>query len=195
MYDYLEGRLERRGPARIVVDVGGVGYDLAVPVGLDFGPMGQKRRVYAHLVVRDDAHLLFGFPDARTRTWFRALLDVRGIGPALALGILSGLTVERLFQAILADDIAPLVALRGVGRKTAEQILLDLRGKVAQLASSTEVASPAAAGERSSAMLDAVQALVSIGYKEKEALRSVETAAAEVGRDDLEALVRAALSG
>ena len=194
MYDYLEGRLERRGPARVVVDVHGIGYDLAVPVGLDFGPPGRERRVYTHLVVRDDAHLLFGFPDAPTRAWFRALLEVRGIGPALALGILSGLSVERLFQAIVADDVAPLVALRGVGRKTAEQILLDLRGKAAQLAASTELAAPVD-GERTSAMLDAVQALVSIGYKEKEAVRSVEEAASDVGRDDLEALVRAALSG
>ena len=194
MYDYLEGRLERRGPARVVVDVGGVGYDVAVPVGLDFGPPGRTRRVYTHLVVRDDAHLLYGFPDARTRAWFRALLDVRGIGPALALGILSGLSVERLFKAILEHDLSPLVALRGVGRKTAEQILLDLRGKAPQLAASTAVEAPVD-GERTSAMLDAVQALVSIGYKEKEAAQSVEAAAEEVGRDDLEALVRTALSG
>jgi len=194
LYDYLEGRLERRGPARIVVDVGGIGYDLSVPVGLDFGPAGRPRRVFAHLVVREDAHLLYGFPDADTRAWFRALLDVRGVGPALALGILSGLSTDRLFRALTENDPAPLMALRGVGRKTAEQILLDLRGKAPQLAAATALL-PAAAGERTSAMLDAVQALVSIGYREKEALQSVENAAKEVGREDLEALVRTALSG
>ncbi len=194
MYDYLEGRLERRGPARIVAQVAGVGYDLAVPVGLDFGPSGREGRVYTHLVVREDAHLLFGFPDVPTRAWFRGLLNVRGVGPTLALGILSGISIDKLFRAILDQDTRPLTAVRGVGKKTAEQILLDLRGKAEDLAAESG-ARQRAEGEHSPAMRDAVAALVSIGYKEKEAARGVEAAALEVGRDNLEALVRAALSG
>ena len=194
MYDYLEGRLERRGPARLVVDVGGVGYDVAVPVGLDFGGDGAQRRVWTHLVVRDDAHELFGFPDADTRTWFRALLGVRGVGPALALGVLSSLSTEKLLAALLADDPLPLLGFMGVGRKTAEQILLDLRDKAPRLAPTVERAPATHAAERSAAMLDAVGALMSIGYKEKEAWKAVDAAAKEVDKGDLEALVRTALS-
>lgn len=190
MYDYLQGQLVRREPARIVVEVAGVGYDVAVAVGSEFPETDSQVRVWTHLVVREDAQKLFGFPDPDARTWFRSLLAVRGIGPALALGILSGLSTDRLMQALLDKDPAPLVAIRGVGRKTAEQILLDLRDRAPQTAG----ASPAAASsDRSRAMLDAVQALVSIGYKEKEAHRSVEHAASRVDRDDLEALVRTAL--
>ena len=190
MYDYLKGRIDRRGPARIVVDVGGVGYDVAVPVGAEFASLDVDVRVWTHLVVRDDAHILYGFPDPDSRAWFRGLLAVRGVGPALALGILSGLPTDRLLAALLESDPAPLVAIKGVGRKTAEQILLDLRDRAPRLA----VEAPAAIGaQRSTAMLDAVQALVSIGYKEKEAHKSVETAARQVDRDDLEALVRTAL--
>ncbi len=192
MYDYLEGRLERRGPARVVVDVGGVGYDVAVPVGAHF-KHGETNRVWTHLVVRDDAHLLYGFPDLQTREWFRALLVVRGVGPALALGILSGLSTASLLDAILENDSRSLVAIRGVGRKTAEQILLDLRDKAPRLgAEIAGVIVPQPSG-RSAAMADAVQALTSIGYTEKEAQRSVEGAARHVDRNDLELLVRAAL--
>ena len=193
MYEYLEGRLERRGPARVVVDVGGVGYDLAVPVGAVFDDTPPVR-VWTHLVVREDAQDLYGFPDARMRDGFRSLLAVRGVGPAVALGILSGLTVDRLLEAILGDDPEPLVAVRGVGRKTAQQILLDLRDKAPRLAAEAQ---PTRADEPagSRAMLDAVSALVSIGYKEREAKKSVAAAAEHVDPDDLEALVRTALKG
>lgn len=194
MYDHLEGRLERRGPAGVVVAVNGVGYEVAVPVGMDLGASGDAVRVYVHLVVRDDAHQLYGFPDRDARSWFRALLGVRGVGPALALGILSALTPERLLAALVEDDPSRLVAVKGVGRKTAEQILLDLRDKAPRLATEVELV-PVAGPRRSVAVLDAVQALVSIGYKEKEAARCVEAAAKEVGEDDLEALVRTAISG
>lgn len=190
MYDYLQGQLVRREPARIVVEVSGVGYDVAVAVGADFPPTDSQVRVWTHLVVREDVQQLYGFPDPDARAWFRSLLAVRGVGPALALGILSGLSTDHLMQALLEKDPAPLVAIRGVGRKTAEQILLDLRDRAPLTASASPAAIPS---DRSRAMLDAVQALVSIGYKEREAHRSVEHAASHVDRDDLEALVRTAL--
>jgi Holliday junction DNA helicase RuvA len=196
VYDHLEGRVERRGPAKLVVCVGGVGYEVAVPVGMDFGPDGAKepRRVYVHLVVREDAHQLYGFPDRDACAWFRGLLGVRGVGPALALGILSALAPARLLAAIVENDPLPLVGVKGGGRKTAEQILLDLRDKAPRLAAEVELV-PVAGPRRSAAVLDAVQALVSIGYREKEAEKSVAAAAQEVGEDDLETLVRTAISG
>lgn len=197
MYEYLQGRLVNRGPARVVVDVGGIGYELAVPVGADLGAVGEDVCVWTHLVVREDAHTLYGFPDTRAREWFRVLLGVRGVGPGLALGILSGLPAEAFLQALVDNDPKPLVAIRGVGRKTAEQILLDLRDKAPRLAAGADH-SPAELvpqAPRSRVAEDAVSALVSIGYKEKEAERSVAAAAKSVDPNDLEALVRAALQG
>ena len=193
MYDYLEGRVARSGPARLVLDVAGVGYDLAVPLGAAFETDGENKvRVWTHFVVREDAHSLYGFPDRSTREWFRLLLGVRGVGPGVALGLLSGLTVERLSEAIRHEDARLLVAIKGVGKKTAEQILLDLRDKVPH-AIAEDVLTPRPR-RLPAALTDAVAALTSIGYSEKQAWRSVEHAAKSIeDPDDLELLVRAAL--
>jgi Holliday junction DNA helicase RuvA len=199
LYDYLEGRVSARKPAGLVLDVGGVGYDLAVPPGSAFAESAPLR-VWTHLIVREDAHLLYGFPNAAMRDLFRTLLSVRGVGPAVALGIVSGLPREELVATILAEDIAPLVRLRGVGKKTAEQILLDLRDKATLLAAELPAderrgLSRPAASEEERRVEDAVGALVSIGYPEKEARRQVRKAALEVDATDLELLVRTALMG
>jgi Holliday junction DNA helicase RuvA len=196
VYEYHDGRLAQQGPTRVVIEVGGVGYDVAVPVGARF-PIegGEKRtRVWTHLVVREDAQLLFGFPDPSLRELFRLLLKVRGVGPTLALAILSGLAPEELCSAIASGDAKRLRRVKGVGEKTARQILLDLADKVQHIAGSTsaDVLVPRA-GAASRTFEEAVQALVSIGYSEKEAHSSVERAAARVDPADLEALVRTAL--
>ena len=194
MYDYIEGRLSERRPAHLVIEAGGVGYDLAVPLGSDFPEREGRVRAWTHFVVREDAHLLFGFPDRAVRETFRLLLEVRGVGPAVALAVLSNLPGEELLRAIAAQDAAPLLRVKGVGKKTAEQILLDLRDKaprmLAEGARGTLVPRPG--GERRS-LEDAVRALVSIGYSDREARRSVERAAGQVQGDDLELLVRPAL--
>jgi Holliday junction DNA helicase RuvA len=198
VYDYLEGRLAERRATRAVVEVGGVGYDLAVPLGAEFvaeraSSDGKSVRVWTHLVVREDAHLLFGFPDRRTREIFRLLLQVRGVGPTVALALLSHMSGDALLEAILAQDAAALTRVRGIGQKTAEQILLDLRDKAPRLIGSAAgdalVPRPPATG----AVDDAVRALTSIGYSDKEAKKSVERAAKKVDPKDLELLVRAAL--
>jgi len=194
VYDYIEGRLSERRPARLVVDAGGVGYDLAVPLGVDFPEREGLVRAWTHLVVREDAHLLFGFPERALREVFRLLLEVRGVGPAVALAVLSTLPGEELLRAVASQDAAPFLRVKGVGKKTAEQILLDLREKAPRmLAESTrDTLVPRAPAARRS-LEDAVRALVSIGYSDKEARKSVERAAAEVQGDDLELLVRTAL--
>ncbi|HVS18356.1 MAG TPA: Holliday junction branch migration protein RuvA [Planctomycetota bacterium] len=192
MYDYLEGKVELHAATRLVLDVGGVGYELSVPLGSDFGT--GRRRVFTHLAVREDAHTLFGFADAATRELFRALITVKGVGPRMALGVLSGLPRNELVAAITGGDRTRLQAVKGVGRKTADQILLDLGEKAGTLlaaAGGTAPALPTAAG---GAGEDAVAALVSIGYADRDARKQVERAAEKVGSDDLEALVRAALS-
>ncbi len=196
MYEYLDGRLEGRHATRVVLEVGGVGFSLAVPLGSDFrrAPRGPQDtvRAWTHLVVRDDAHLLYGFADEATRQIFRLLLSVRGVGPGLALGILSHLPGDALLAAVAANDLQPLLAVRGVGKKTAQQILLDLKDRAPAPAAAPEhgVLVPAAP---SPVAEDAVHALVSIGYAEKEARKNVERAVREVDEGDLEALVRSAL--
>jgi len=194
VYDYIEGRLSERRPARLVVDAGGVGYDLAVPLGVDFPEREGLVRAWTHLVVREDAHLLFGFPERALREVFRLLLEVRGVGPAVALAVLSTLPGEELLRAVASQDAAPFLRVKGVGKKTAEQILLDLREKAPRMLaeSARDTLVPRAPAARRS-LEDAVRALVSIGYSDKEARKSVERAAAEVQGDDLELLVRTAL--
>jgi Holliday junction DNA helicase RuvA len=196
VYEYLEGEIVARSAARLVLDVGGVGYDLHVPLATSF-PASGRARVWTHLVVREDAHTLCGFPDRETRDLFRLLLSVRGVGPVMALGILSGLPREPLLDAVANGDATTLTKIRGVGKKTADQILLDMREKAremrAELANGAE--SPSRAASRTNATIeDAVQALVSIGYSEKEARKSVERASQRVDARNLELLVRAALT-
>jgi Holliday junction DNA helicase RuvA len=198
MYDYLEGRAVTRAGTRLVLEVGGVGYDLVVPLGADFPVREDRTRAWTHLVVREDAHLLYGFPDPRRREVFRLLLSAKGVGPGVALSLLSRMTSERLLAAVVEQDVAALRAVRGIGEKTARQILLDLREKGQRLLAS---AAPGDGGDvlvpapppASAVVEDAVVALVSIGYTDKEARRNVEKAATRVGADDLEALVRSAL--
>lgn len=192
MYEYLEGELRPLSPTAVVVDVGGVGYRVAVPLGA-FSTAGPAR-VWTHLVVREDAHRLYGFPDRESRDLFRHLLGVRGVGPALALGLLSGLPRDELVEAIAAGDARRLSRVKGVGKRTAEQILLDLGDRAADLRRELVGEAPSAeTGLAASLVEDAISALLSIGYTEKEARRNVEKVAATLESPDLEQLVRAAI--
>lgn len=198
MYEFLDGKIAGRTAARLVVDVGGVGYDLAVPLTSTF-PHEGRVRVFTHLVVREDSHTLYGFPDLETREMFRLLLSVRGVGPVMALAILSGTAREDLLAAIAEGNQKALQRIKGVGAKTAAQIVLDLADKAQVLHKSLATGAhratlvPVSAGTKN--VEDAVTALVSIGYSDKEARKQVERAARTVDSKDLEALVRAALAG
>jgi Holliday junction DNA helicase RuvA len=196
LYEYLDGEIAARSAARVVLDVGGIGFDVHVPLGAPF-PASGRARVWTHLVIREDAHTLCGFPDRETRDLFRLLISVRGVGPVMALVILSGLPREPLLDAVANGDAGTLTKIRGVGKKTAEQILLDMREKAALLRA--ELANGSGARSRpatrgTATIEDAVQALVSIGYSEKEARKSVERAAQRVDAKNLELLVRTALT-
>ena len=199
MYEFIEGDVAGRTAARLVVDVRGVGYELAVPITATF-PSEGRTRVWTHMVVREDSHTLYGFPDRPTRDLFRVLISVRGVGPVMGLALLSGLPARDLVEAIAEGDTKRLVKIKGVGQKTAEQINLDLRGKTdllrAQFQEGRAPRAPLPAGPRVDPNVeDAVTALVSIGYSEKQARAGVERAAQTVDTQDLEALVRAALAG
>lgn len=196
MYDFLDGEVARRTPTLLVLDVGGVGYALNVPVGSSFAEAGRVR-AWTHFVVREDAQALYGFDSRPRRDLFRLLLSVRGVGPGVALALLSGLEVDALVAAIVAGDTTALTRVKGVGKKTAEQMLLDLGDKVARFGSEERVPSPevpATAGE-ADLVADAVGALASIGYKEKEAEKLARKALAQLADPDLESLVRAVLRG
>jgi len=202
VYDYIEGRLVTRRPTSLVVEVVGIGYEVAVPLGADFPPVGsgaEKRiRVWTHFSVREDAQSLYGFPDTQRRELFRLLLKVRGVGPGLALAVLSSLPGEELLLAIAAGDIAGLTRVKGVGKKTAEQILLDLRDRAPHpgAVQGSGAATTLQPRKRTApAIEDAEQALLSIGFSDKEARRSVAKAAEKVGTEDLEVLVLSALRG
>lgn len=193
MYDFLEGQVAGRSAARLVLDVHGVGYELSVPLSSSF-PASGPLKVWTHLVVREDSHQIYAFRDAATRDAFRALLTVGGVGPKVALAVLSGLTRSELSAAIVSGDVARLTSVRGVGRRIADQILLDLRDKAASLGAEPS-GSVAASRDKREQLEDAVTALVSIGYSEKDARKQVERAAKQVDPSDLEQLVRAALQG
>ncbi len=195
MYDFVEGEVVLRSAARLVLDVGGVGYEISVPLGSSF-PAAGRARAWTHLVVREDAHLLFGFSEREARELFRLLLSVGGVGPTTALTILSGIAREPLLAAIAEGDVDALTRIKGVGPKTAGQIVLDLKDKAAKLrraAPEAGVLQPVARGD--TLLEDAVAALTSIGYTEKEARKSVERAASKGAKKDLETLLRAALAG
>jgi Holliday junction DNA helicase RuvA len=199
VYEYFEGQVAQHSATRLVVDVGGVGYELAVPLGHAW-PVGARARVFAHLAVRDDAHQLYGFPDRASRDFFRQLLTVSGVGPRLALGLLSGLSRPELLAALAHGDRARLVALKGIGKKIVDQLLLALGDKAKALlaAEESEVGAPSSGppAPLPAVLDDAVAALISIGYAEKDARKQVERAAASLGQGaDLELLVRNALSG
>lgn len=195
MYDFLIGTLAERQANRLVLDVGGVGYDLITPLGASFG-VGPKLKVFVHLQVREDAHLLYGFPDRGTRELFRLLLKVKQVGPAMAIAILSGMAPADLKATIQAKDMRRLTSIKGVGKKTAEQILLDLSDRLDEFPALPGSAAPASAParpQRSEAERQTLQALISIGMSEREAEQATAQAVAAVGREDLELLLRTAL--
>ena len=191
MYEFLVGNIADRQGTKLILDVGGVGYDLAVPLGADFGE-GSPTKAWTHFVVREDSQQLYGFSDRATRDLFRLLLSVRGVGPAMGLAILSHLGVEELIAAVLSENVSALVQVKGVGKKTAQQILLDLKDSPA-LKTAGNVTSPSTTSAPSSLVEDAVSALTSIGFSEREARRNIDSALQELKTDDLEALVRAAI--
>jgi Holliday junction DNA helicase RuvA len=165
MIGKIAGRLLEKHPPQIVVDVHGVGYELDVPMSTFYHlpATGADVTLYTHLVVREDAHQLYGFATEPERQAFRQLLRISGIGARTALSVLSGLSVGDLRDAVTAQDSARLVKVPGIGKKTAERLLLELRDKLDGLAGS-----PAAAKGDAEAS-DVTNALLSLGYNEREA--------------------------
>ncbi|MCB1802702.1 MAG: Holliday junction branch migration protein RuvA [Gammaproteobacteria bacterium] len=196
MIGRLRGRILVKQPPHLLLDVNGVGYEIEAPMSTFYVlPAGNDEIVlHTHLAVREDAHILYGFARESDRTLFRALLKVSGVGGKMALGVLSGMTADEFAQAVQAADIAALTRLPGVGKKTAERLVVEMRDKLDAIASLPgAVAAKPAAAQPAGADQDAVSALIALGYKAPEASRMVS----KVYSDgmDTESVIRAALKG
>ncbi|MDO5640124.1 MAG: Holliday junction branch migration protein RuvA [Neisseria sp.] len=167
MISRLTGKLVEKHPPQIVIDVGGVGYEVDVSMQTFYSlpPLNETVQLYTQLVVREDAHLLFGFGSQGERATFRQLVKVSGIGAKTALGILSAMSAEELAQAVAQEDIKRLSSVPGIGKKTAERMLLELRGKLVAEQADGLFAPVAAADETD----DIVSTLLALGYSEREA--------------------------
>jgi holliday junction DNA helicase RuvA len=167
----LTGLLAEKTPPRVLLDVHGVGYEASVPMSSFFNlpELGASVTLLTHLVVREDAHTLYGFLTAPERATFVELLKISGVGPRTALAILSGLSVVELAQAVTRQDAARLVKVPGIGKKTAERLLLELKGKLG-----ADLAVPGSA-PASDAHADIAQALQALGYSEREAQAALKS--------------------
>ena len=171
MIGRLTGLLLEKSPPQITVEAGGVGYELEVPMSTFYGlpAAGERVTLLTHLVVREDAHLLYGFATDSERRAFRQLLKISGVGARTALAVLSGMSVAELVEAVAAQESGRLVKIPGIGRKTAERLLLELKGKLAG-----DALAGVAVNRQAPAMGDVVNALLALGYSDKEAAQAVK---------------------
>ncbi len=181
MIGRLNGVLLEKTPPLVLIDVNGVGYECEVPMSTFYNlpAIGEKVVLLTQFIVREDAQLLYGFGSDRERLTFRQLLKVNGVGAKSALSILSGLSVDDLVQAVALQDTALLTRVPGVGKKTAERLLLELKDKF-----SVDGMSIAQSGHAKSASGDVLNALLALGYNEREALAAVKTLPADVTVSD-----------
>jgi len=199
MIGRLRGTLLEKQPPWMVVEVAGVGYELEASMTtlVAMPGTGEPVSLYTHLTIREDAHLLYGFAREQERALFRALIKVNGIGPKLALGILSGMDEEAFVRCVMDDDVKALTRLPGVGKKTAERLIIEMRDRFPHWEQPGErvIGTHAVAGSVSSGatdpVADAEAALVSLGYKPAEAARML---AGLEGEGSTEAMIKAALS-
>ena len=173
MISRLTGKLVEKKPPQIVIDVNGVGYeaDVSMQTFYNLPPVGESVQLFTQLIIREDAHLLFGFATAEERKTFRQLIKVSGIGAKTALGILSAMTADELARAVAEEDVKRLSSAPGIGKKTAERMVLELRGKlVAHTVTDGLFAAAPAADETE----DIVSTLLALGYSEREAKAAVK---------------------
>jgi len=198
MIGFLRGKLVYKAPPFLVLDVQGVGYEVEAPMTTfyDLPALNEEIKLHTHLVVREDAHILFGFSTEADRTLFRTLIKVNGVGPKLALTILSGQSAEEFHRCIQDNDTLTLVRLPGVGKKTAERLVIEMRDRLPDLVDSaisgtgkTAAAVPSAGNPKQ----EAISALCSLGYKPLDASKMVQNISVE-GKS-CEDIIRLALQG
>lgn len=196
MIGRLRGKLLHKQPPYLMIEVNGVGYELEATMNAFYGlpPVGDEATLYTHLVVREDAHLLYGFADHDERAMFRNLIRINGVGARLALTILSGISVDAFCRCVRENDSETLVRLPGVGKKTAERLIIEMRDRLGHGADDG-ISSEPRRGDHvdtvKDAVSDAVSALIALGYKPQEASRMVRRV--EVAGMDSEHIIRSAL--
>lgn len=173
MISRLTGKLVEKNPPQIVIDVNGVGYeaDVSMQTFYNLPPVGESVQLLTQLIIREDAHLLFGFATAEERKTFRQLIKVGGIGAKTALGILSAMTADELARAVAEEDVKRLSSAPGIGKKTAERMVLELRGKLVAHAVTDGLFAAAPAADETE---DIVSTLLALGYSEREAKAAVK---------------------
>lgn len=179
MIGFLRGRIVAKQPPLLLLDVNGVGYELEAPMSTfyDLPDTGAEVTLHTHLVVREDAHLLFAFGTESERSLFRQLIKVTGVGARVALTLLSGTTVEQFARAVQDEDVASLTRLPGIGKKTAERLIVEMRDRLKEVSGDGERAAFTRA--QASASDEAFDALVALGYKPQEATRMIKGVDAE----------------
>ncbi|NDC60648.1 MAG: Holliday junction branch migration protein RuvA [Betaproteobacteria bacterium] len=176
MIGKLSGILIEKNPPQVLVDCQGVGYEVDVPMSTFYilPVTGEQVSLLTHFVVREDAQILYGFASHEERAAFRQLIKISGVGPRMALGLLSGLSVSELVQAVALQEAGRLVKIPGVGKKTADRLLLELQGKLGTNPGATPV------GAKQSSQNDIMQALMALGYSDKEAALAFNQLPADV---------------
>jgi len=194
---FLRGKLIHKAPPQLLLDVHGVGYEVEAPMNTfyDLPALGEEVKLHTHLVVREDAHILFGFATQSERMLFRTLIKVNGVGPKLALTILSGQSTEEFYRCVHDNDLKGLVRLPGVGQKTAERLIIEMRGRLPELnkLSATNERPSSLPGSAASPKQEAISALCALGYKPPDAARMVQSIATE--DKSCEDIIRLALRG
>ena len=177
MIGRLAGQLAEKNPPQILIDCQGVGYEVDVPMSTFYNlpAVGERVQLLTHFVVREDAQILYGFATASEREAFRQLIKISGVGPRMALSVLSAMSVGELSQVVTAQEAGRLVKVPGIGKKTAERLLLELRGKLG-----ADLGAPSAS-PASDAQGDILQALLALGYSDKEAGAALKALPPEVG--------------
>lgn len=198
MMVFLDGVLEEKQPTRVVLNINGVGYEVVIPLSsYDRLPAeGERVRLLTVMVVREDAHLLYGFMTEDERETFRMLTDISGIGPKLGMAVLSGLPVRELKAAVATDDVKRLSGISGIGKKTAARIVLEMRDKFGKGGLMEAITGGAPPKPGDAKLRDLLLALISLGHKQADAQRMVRDIAGDITPDmPLETVLRQVLSG
>ena len=196
MIGFIRGKLFSKTPPQLVVDVQGVGYELDAPMTTfyDLPALGEEIQLYTHLVIRDDAHILFAFSTEADRKMFRALIKVNGVGPKLALTILSGQSAEEFHRCIHDNDIQALVRLPGIGKKTAERLIIEMRDRLPEGSGSSDSDTGVSVTQViANPKQEAISALCTLGYKPQDASKMVQS----ISQEDktCEDIIKLALQG
>ena len=199
MFNYFRGKLVEKHPTVVVIDIGGIGYTVLIPLSTysQLPQVHEEVMLYMHLHIREDAWQLFGFASLREKELFKLLITVSGIGPKLGLTILSGIGIENFKRAVINRDSAFLTSISGIGKKTAERIIVELKEKITfDEATETEHAVAVACDIGETLLEDSVTALISLGYKRNEAQKAIKKVVREVGKSDftVEELIRRSLT-